>query len=77
MAASICVGCHGELLTHPSPLREMTQYKDTRPRGGVCPHALIQSCLLQAQLCLNEKTKETPPHGPPPVSPEISVKGIA
>ena len=29
-------------------------------------HALIQSCLLQAQLCLNKETKETESYDPFP-----------
>lgn len=76
-ADPIHVGCHGEFCTHRNTLKEMTPYKDTRLRGCACVHALIQSCLLQAQLCLNKRTKETevktPSHGPPPVTPEASV----
>lgn len=53
----------------PTHLREMTQYKDTRLRGCVCVHALIQSCLLQAQLCLNKETKETESYDPFPQPP--------
>lgn len=35
----------------------------------MCLHALIQSCLLQAQLCLNKKTKETESQDPTPQPP--------
>lgn len=35
-----------------------TRCKENRPRGLLCFHALIQSCLLRVQLCLN-RTKET------------------
>lgn len=69
IVGSIFVGCHGEFFSHPNTLREMTRYKDTRLRGCVCVHALIQGCLLQAQLCLNKKTKETESQNPFPWPP--------
>lgn len=35
------------------------RYKEFRPRVLLWFHALIQSCLLQVQLYLNRRTKET------------------
>lgn len=71
IADSVCVGCSAEFLTHPNTLRGMTQYKDARLRGCARVHALIQSCLLQAQLCLNKRDKGDGESRPLPTAPPL------
>ena len=51
-------GWQGRFESPPPLLRKQTRHKENRPRVLLRFHALIQSCLLQVQLCLN-RTKET------------------